>query len=472
MRQNKVLMNLGGMLPLDGKADAEAVHIQSRLTTGRNKFRSIVNSVFDSVMKISALDLALRNNSEKISDISEGIKGISTTVVEASTVTGESMSEVVKVHEGFTESISQVSAAAGEIMDEMGASSHELMSIVDESQKTIDASNEMKKDMQQLLEVLKNMNEVIRGINSISAQTNMLALNASIEAARAGEAGKGFAVVAEQIRNLADETKQLIGNMDEFVSKIEEASKMSSDSLDKTVVELGIMQQNLNNVLENYAKNEENITNINDSITTIAATSQEIFSTVTNVHDQRDRLKDECTVLNDQAEDLGTVAESLKKSMEPVSSIEKELDSSAQMMGDMVHDVFYMLDNQVFINTVQNAVIAHQNWLKTLETIVHSKELLPLQTDDTKCAFGHFYYAIKPKNGMITSIWNGLADKHRRFHGHGKSAIEAIKRQDYGKADVEYKEAAKLSTELIGDFNRIIDAAKTLESGNRSVFMM
>ncbi|MCI9430407.1 MAG: chemotaxis protein, partial [Lachnospiraceae bacterium] len=288
----------------------------------------------------------------------------------------------------------------------------------------------------------------------------------------AGEAGKGFAVVAEQIRNLADETKQLIGNMDEFVSKIEEASKMSSDSLDKTVVELGIMQQNLNNVLENYAKNEENITNINDSITTIAATSQEIFSTVTNVHDQMDRLKDECTVLNDQAEDLGTVAESLKKSMEPVSSIEKELDSSAQMMGDMVHDVFYMLDNQVFINTVQNAVIAHQNWLKTLETIVHSKELLPLQTDDTKCAFGHFYYAIKPKNGMITSIWNGLADKHRRFHGHGKSAIEAIKRQDYGKADVEYKEAAKLSTELIGDFNRIIDAAKTLESGNRSVFMM
>ena len=138
-------------------------------------------------------------------------------------------------------------------MDEMGASSHELMSIVDESQKTIDASNEMKKDMQQLLEVLKNMNEVIRGINSISAQTNMLALNASIEAARAGEAGKGFAVVAEQIRNLADETKQLIGNMDEFVSKIEEASKMSSDSLDKTVVELGIMQQNLNNVLENLS---------------------------------------------------------------------------------------------------------------------------------------------------------------------------------------------------------------------------
>jgi len=471
MRQNKVLINLSGMLPLDSKADSEAVHIQSRLTAGRDKFRTIVNGVFNSVMKISALDLALHDNSEKISDISEEIRGISQTVVEASTVTGESMSEVVKVHEGFTESISHVSAAAGEIMDEMGVSSKELMSIVNESQNTIDASNDMKKDMQQLLEVLKNMNEVIRGINSISAQTNMLALNASIEAARAGEAGRGFAVVAEQIRNLADETKQLIGNMDEFVSKIEDASRMSSASLDKTVAELGVMQENLNKVLENYAKNEQNVTNINDSITTIAATSEEIFSTITNVHDQMDRLKDECALLNEQSANLGDVSMSLRKSMEPVSSIEKELDDSAQMMGDMVQDVFYVLDNQLFINTVQNAIIAHQNWLKTLETIVNSRDILPLQTDDTKCAFGHFYYAINPRNSMITGVWNGLAEKHRRFHSHGKSAIEAIRRQDYGKADAEYKEAVKLSTELIDDFKRIIDAAKILESGNKSVFM-
>ena len=55
--------------------------------------------------------------------------------------------------------------------------------------------------------------ETVEGITeqifSISNQTNLLALNASIESARAGEAGKGFAVVSEEIRVLADSTRNL-----------------------------------------------------------------------------------------------------------------------------------------------------------------------------------------------------------------------------------------------------------------------
>jgi methyl-accepting chemotaxis protein len=51
------------------------------------------------------------------------------------------------------------------------------------------------------------------GWRSISGQTNLLALNASIEAARAGEAGRGFAVVANEIRVLADNTRNTVSHI-------------------------------------------------------------------------------------------------------------------------------------------------------------------------------------------------------------------------------------------------------------------
>lgn len=467
-KNDKVLQSIGRMEPVEGNKDA--VQIQSRLMDGREKFNQLVGGVCSSVMKISALDLVMHNSTEKMSHISNNIKRISEVVVQASQLTEESMDEVVNAHEGFTESITQVSAAAGEIMEDMEASSSEISAIVEESQATIDKSTKIKDDMHQLLEIIKGMNEVIKGINSISSQTNMLALNASIEAARAGEAGKGFAVVAEQIRSLADETKQLTANMEGFIAEIESAATISSGSLDKSAVELGTMRENLSKVLVNNQKNVTNIVNITDSITTIAATSEEIFSAVTNVQDSMGRLREECTALNEQSISLENVSDDLQNNMQPVSEIEKGLDDSAKLMGQMVEDVFYMLNNRQFITNVQNAITAHQNWLSTLNKMVKSRECLPLQTDDTKCAFGHFYYAMTPRNGMISPIWSGLAEKHRRFHGYGKNVINAIKSQDYMRAENEYKQAVKLSEDLIADFRRIIANAEALEKENLQVF--
>ena len=65
---------------------------------------------------------------------------------------------------------------------------------------------------------LRQTSKLIEGINN---KINLLALNASIEAARAGEYGRGFAIVAENIRRLADESKESLDQANTIITDLE-----------------------------------------------------------------------------------------------------------------------------------------------------------------------------------------------------------------------------------------------------------
>ena len=451
-------------------ADGELNNIHQRLMTGREAFEQAVTKTVDAVILMSAMDLTLETNVANVKQISTSISDAVDQISESSQSTANIASEVSKAHENLTSTIIEVADESSKIMEDINNCEKELTSISGLSTSAISNANEMKSEIYELFDIIQSMNQVITEINSISSQTNLLALNASIEAARAGEAGRGFVVVAEEIRQLADETKSLTGNMGTFITKIQEASKKSSSSVDTTVAELEHINDNIQNVWRITENNRTGMGHITDSVSSLASVSEEISSSINELDNQMQHVNDQCQSLKQNTASLMASSRSIEELVEPSKKIEKHLDESTKIMGNMARDAFYMLDNQVLLNCLNSAVSAHQSWLNTLKSIAQTGQLKAIQTDYTKCGLGHFYYAFKPVNEKVIDIWNGLEEKHKTFHSYGTQMIAAVCAGRSGDLQQIYEKAENHSKELISDLHKLIQIINSLTNERVRIF--
>ncbi|MCM1063202.1 MAG: methyl-accepting chemotaxis protein [Eubacterium sp.] len=444
--------------------------VHQRLMKGRKEFEQAVTKNMDAVIQMSAMDLTLETNVATVEQINTSISNAVSAISESAGATANIAAEVSKAHENLTSTIIEVADESNKIMEDIRNCESELTSITGLSSAAISTAQEMKEDIYGLLDIIHNMNQVIEGINSISAQTNLLALNASIEAARAGEAGKGFAVVAEEIRKLADETKSLTGKMGTFVTSIETASQKSSASVDTTVAKMEHINENIRNVWKITENNRTSMDHISDSVSSLAAVSEEISSSMNELDNQMQYVNEECQELNKDTASLTVSSHSIAELVEPSKAIEKHLEESTKIMGSMVQDAFYMLDNQVVINCLNSAIDAHRNWLNTLKDMAQTGQLRVLQTDYRKCGLGRFYYAFKPLNPNVTGIWNGLEEKHKTFHTYGTEMVSAIRSGHTGEIRQIYDKAETCSNGLITDFQTLIQIIQDLTKENIRIF--
>lgn len=454
-KTSKLIKSVSQLQHADYTKEPGLDDLYQRLLKNRKKFEEVLEKDLQAVMQISSLDLALHLHTDRMLELSKHVADSTDVIYSAVSETSAVAEQVNEEHEALTKTIVRASEEAGEVYQKIEVGQGELTNIKELSAQAISVSKEMQKDMDELFEVINRMNEVIAGINSISSQTNLLALNASIEAARAGEAGRGFAVVADEIRELAEETQKLTGNMGEFVGGIRNASQKSASSVTNTIEALGTMTEKIGNVWEINEENQKSVSKVSDSISQLASVSEEISSSIHELETQTVSIEDQCNQLKDNAGSMHDVSSELRDVTSPIEAIEQQLDDAAKKMGAMTNDTFFRLENLEFAKYITNAINAHKVWLGNLKRMVDEHTVIPLQIDASKCGFGHFYNAMVPSIPEIKPIWDALGPKHKKFHGYGSDVMKALFAEDYRRAEQIYVEADNYSKELIADLEKI-----------------
>lgn len=126
----------------------------------------------------------------------------------------------------------------------------------------------------------QEIGEILELIIGIADQTNLLALNAAIEAARAGEHGRGFAVVADEVKKLAQRTKEATGNVRQVMEGFTGSAKQVTDEAAAMSEMAGESQHIIEQFEADFATFSENATNTNASVTFARTISESSLSKV------------------------------------------------------------------------------------------------------------------------------------------------------------------------------------------------
>lgn len=289
---------------------------------------SIDSHVFNlngEIEDVSATTEQLAASTQETAASAEQINGMTQQIEEAA------REIAIRAQDGATEA-EEIHQRATQTKDETVANRMKVKQMLSEIRQGLEKALEDAK-------VVEQISVLADSILAITGQTNLLALNASIEAARAGEAGKGFAVVAEEIRVLAEQSKDAVANIQAVTENVNHAVRnLTSDSnrlLDFVDTDIVESFNNFEKMADDY---NLDAAKINDLVSDFSATSEELVASITNITQAIDGIS---SASNDSAAGTTNIAQktvSIASGSAEVMKGAKDAESSAEELRKNVNN--------------------------------------------------------------------------------------------------------------------------------------
>jgi methyl-accepting chemotaxis protein len=308
----------GEFLELAESLNTATGNLSDLLTELQGAVQNVGSVGGESASSVEQVNSGMQQIASASQQIAKGAQETSNTVNESAKEIKETNAVLQQVQSHAEESnkFAVESAENAKVMSEVSKKSAEGMK---EIQEAIGNTEEVVKSLGSSLEQVGKATDMIEGI---ADQTNLLALNAAIEAARAGEHGRGFAVVAEEVRKLAENSKQSTAEIDSMIKTLQEEMEKVMKATETITQRAEVGREDLDKVVGSVEKTAGMIDDIKDRMEKITEGARKGAESVEKVSKGVDEI-------------ASSSEESASSSEEASSAVEEQTAAIEQLSGGM-----------------------------------------------------------------------------------------------------------------------------------------